>query len=78
MSFAIKYIGEVSWMPKQAAGKLPESKKSNDIYMQADIIDQVNTNQQSNMTLSAYSVITQSDSAVKINSAGGNEATGES
>lgn len=40
---------------------------SNDIYMQSDIVDQLNYNQQSNMTLSAYSVITQSFSTVKIN-----------
>ncbi|SCY50373.1 hypothetical protein [Alkaliphilus peptidifermentans] len=39
------------------------------VYMQADIIDQINTNQQSNMTLSAYSTITQSYSNVKINNA---------
>ncbi len=42
-------------------------KKSNDILMQSDIVDQLNYNQQSNMTLSAYSVITQSFSTVKIN-----------
>ncbi|WP_192930235.1 hypothetical protein [Alkaliphilus pronyensis] len=44
-------------------------KSSGDVYMQADIIDQINANQQSNMTLSAYSTITQSYSSIKINSA---------
>lgn len=43
------------------------NKVQDGVYMQADIIDQLNTNQQSNMTLSSCSVITQSGSAVKIN-----------
>lgn len=50
-----------------------KNTKATDVYMEAGIIDQVNTNQQSNMTLSAYSVITQSYSAVKINSEGTKE-----
>ena len=56
-------------MPDQTVEKLNELDKKNDVYMRADIIDQLNTNQQSNMTLSAYSVVTQSYSTVKINSA---------
>jgi hypothetical protein len=47
--------------------RLPGKDKCADVLMQADIIDQANTNQQSNMTLSAYSVITQSDSTVRLN-----------
>lgn len=35
--------------------------------MASDIVDQINYNQQSNMSLSAYSVITQSYSTIKIN-----------
>ncbi len=46
--------------------KLPRGGTGN-MHMQAEIVDQVNANQQSNMTLSAYSVITQSYSTVKIN-----------
>ncbi|MEW6622866.1 MAG: hypothetical protein AB1420_07040 [Bacillota bacterium] len=48
--------------------KLPNIKNPGDVYMQAEIIDQLNTNHQSNMTLSAYSVITQSASTIKISS----------
>ncbi|AZO95320.1 hypothetical protein GM661_09505 [Iocasia frigidifontis] len=40
---------------------------TSDLFMQSDIVDQINYNQQSNMTISAYSVITQSFSTVKIN-----------
>ncbi|NLZ38843.1 MAG: hypothetical protein GX893_04465 [Firmicutes bacterium] len=46
---------------------LPARQEQNDVYMQAEIIDQLNTNQQSNMTLSTGSVITQTGSLVKIN-----------
>jgi hypothetical protein len=47
---------------------LPEAAESSEVYMQAGIVDQLNTNQQSNMTLSSQSFITQSYSTVKINS----------
>lgn len=50
-----------------AENKLPARERQNDVYMQADIIDQLNTNQQSNMTLSTTSVITQTESLVKLN-----------
>lgn len=46
--------------------KLP-ARRRNDVYMEAEIIDQLNTNQQSNMTLSTESVITQSESMIKLN-----------
>lgn len=45
---------------------------SDDIFMQSDIVDQLNYNQQSNMALSAYSIITQSFSTVNINFASDN------
>ncbi|MFP4662404.1 MAG: hypothetical protein ACLFPF_09445 [Halanaerobiales bacterium] len=44
-----------------------KSEISDDIYMQSGIVDQVNYSHQSNMTLCAYSVITQSFSTIKIN-----------
>ncbi|NLM97139.1 MAG: hypothetical protein GX175_05970 [Halanaerobiaceae bacterium] len=50
--------------------ELAESKKKNktdEIMMASDIVDQINYNQQSNMSLSVYSVITQSYSTIKIN-----------
>lgn len=46
------------------------NNKSDDILMKSDIVDQVNYSHQSNMTLCAFSVITQSFSNVKINVAG--------
>lgn len=64
-------------MAEEKTMSLPQAGKGKDMYMQADIIDQVNTNQQSNMTLSAYSVITQSDSCIKINSGGDEEFENE-
>ncbi|NLZ93152.1 MAG: hypothetical protein GX922_03920 [Firmicutes bacterium] len=50
-----------------AEKEVPARQRQNDVYMQADIIDQLNTNQQSNMTLSTTSVITQTGSLVKLN-----------
>lgn len=47
-----------------------EMRTSDDINMQSGIVDQVNYSHQSNMTLCAYSVITQSFSTVKINISG--------
>lgn len=47
--------------------KLPLQNKPGDVAMQADIIDQVNTNQQSNMALSNCTVITQTESMIKLN-----------
>ncbi|HHU30835.1 MAG: hypothetical protein QM368_05475 [Bacillota bacterium] len=53
-------------MPEET--KLPAGRRSNgDVLMQAEIIDQLNTNQQSNMTLSVEAVITQAESLVKLN-----------
>lgn len=49
---------------------VPKSPNKDNVHMQADIVDQINTNQQSNMVLSAYSVITQSCTTVKLNGAG--------
>lgn len=52
---------------KQDVMEGKKKTKANDILMASDIVDQINYNQQSNMSLSAYSVITQSYSTVKIN-----------
>ncbi|WP_028309660.1 hypothetical protein [Desulfitibacter alkalitolerans] len=60
---------------KDNLDKLSKLKGPAHVYMQAEIIDQLNTNNQSNMTLSAYSIITQSSSMVKISST--DEAGGE-
>ena len=46
--------------------KLPARHQNNE-YMEAEIIDQLNTNQQSNMTLCTESVITQTESMIKLN-----------
>lgn len=43
-----------------------KTEKLSEINMQANAIDQINVNHQSNMTLSAHSVITQSHYSVKI------------
>lgn len=43
-----------------------ETEESREIDMRANAIDQSNVNHQSNMTLSAHSVITQSHYCVKI------------
>ena len=48
-------------------------KALNDLYMDAEIVDQVNTNQQSNMTLCSYSSVTQSYSTICINSISNSE-----
>ena len=50
-----------------ADNQFSDKENTNDIFMQSDIVNQINYNQQSNMTISAYSVITQSFSTVKIN-----------
>ncbi len=49
-------------------------RKPNNIKMQSDVIEQFNTNQQSNMTLSAYSSITQTYNSVKIGSFTGEDS----
>lgn len=54
-------------MQGETIKEFPDIKDSNGMHMQAGIIDQLNTNQQSNMTLSAYSVITQNCSTIKFN-----------
>lgn len=60
---------------KDKLEKLTELKGPDYIHMQADVIDQLNTNNQSNMTLSAYSLINQSCSTIKIS--GNSEIGGE-
>lgn len=57
-------------MSDKKSSALPISDKAKEVYMQADIVDQINTNQQSNMSLCTCSVITQSHSTVKLNSGG--------
>ncbi|GFN36602.1 hypothetical protein [Tepidimicrobium xylanilyticum] len=52
-------------MSKKIQKSLPEEKQST--YMGAKIANQINTNQQSNMLLSAYSVVTQNSTTVNIN-----------
>lgn len=59
-------------MSKATEALLTDKNQLKDIYMKAGIVDQFNTNQQSNMTLSAHSVITQSGSTVKINNSKNN------
>lgn len=49
----------------KASGKLKQSSRDN-TYMGAKIANQINTNQQSNMCLTAYSAVTQSSSAINI------------
>lgn len=51
----------------EKASESPLRSTQGNVHMQADIIDQLNTNQQSNMTLSSGSVITQTESLVKLN-----------
>jgi hypothetical protein len=54
-------------MAREAAKKVPKVKKANNVKMGAKISNQINTNQQSNMALSAYCAITQTCSTVNIN-----------
>ena len=54
-------------MAKQGAQEIARNRKPSNIKMGAKITSQINTNQQSNMVLSAYSVVTQSCSVVNIN-----------
>lgn len=54
-------------MSNEAANALPKCKEDNNIKMGAKISNQINTNQQSNIALSAYCVITQTCSTVNIN-----------
>lgn len=54
-------------MPRQAAKDLSGIKGCGDVHMGAKITNQINTNQQSNMVLSAYCVATQNCSTVNIN-----------
>ncbi|NLX62770.1 MAG: hypothetical protein GXZ06_09805 [Tissierellia bacterium] len=51
-------------MSKTSVKSLPATRDNT--YMGAKITNQVNTNQQSNMCLTAYSVVTQSSSTVNI------------
>jgi len=46
---------------------LSDVRHKDDVRMSAKIANQINTNQQSNMALSAYCVITQNTSTVNIN-----------
>lgn len=47
--------------------KKKPSKATDNTYMGAKIANQINTNQQSNMCLSAYSAVTQNSTTVNIN-----------
>ncbi|MGF7185435.1 hypothetical protein GGQ84_001524 [Desulfitispora alkaliphila] len=56
-------------MSDETLKKLKDVNNTNsNVHMEAQIIDQLNTNSQSNMTLSAYSVATQGATTVKISS----------
>ena len=55
----------VSFMSKDTQKSLPKGKHNT--YMGAKIANQINTNQQSNMLLSAYSVVTQNSTTININ-----------
>ncbi|CCQ97188.1 conserved hypothetical protein [[Clostridium] ultunense Esp] len=52
-------------MSKDTQKSLPKGKHNT--YMGAKIANQINTNQQSNMLLSAYSVVTQNSTTININ-----------
>lgn len=55
-------------MPNENSEKiLAESNLENGVKMGAKISNQINTNQQSNMALSAYCVITQNSSTINVN-----------
>lgn len=54
-------------MPSKAANTIPKAKRGSNVKMGAKISNQINTNQQSNMSLSAYCVVTQTSSIVNIN-----------
>lgn len=54
-----------------------KTEKPSEMNMQANTIDQSNVNHQSNMTLSAHSVITQSHYRVKITDSLAGEEVGE-
>lgn len=54
-----------------------KTEKSSEMNMQANAIDQSNVNHQSNMTLSAHSVITQSHYGVRITDSFAGEEIGE-
>lgn len=54
-------------MTENSSETLCDEQNNDGIIMEAEIVDQINTNQQSNMTLSSHSVITQTGSTVKIN-----------
>jgi len=54
-------------MPEKATGTLPGVRTDNNVKMGAKIANQINTNQQSNVVLSAYCVVTQTCSNININ-----------
>jgi len=54
-------------MPEKTLKELSRNRGNGIVKMGAKIANQVNTNQQSNMALSAYCVITQECSAVNLN-----------
>lgn len=54
-------------MQSKETGTLPGIKEENNVKMGAKISNQINTNQQSNVVLSAYCVVTQTCSTVNIN-----------
>lgn len=55
----------VKLMSKNIQKSMPKGKDTT--YMGAKIANQINTNQQSNMCLSAYSAVTQNSTTVNIN-----------
>ncbi|MGI6777677.1 MAG: hypothetical protein ACOX7R_06515 [Acetivibrionales bacterium] len=54
-------------MPTETEKAISGGSKKGSVKMGAKISNQINTNQQSNMALSAYCVITQDCSTVNIN-----------
>jgi len=54
-------------MPEKATGTLPRLRADNNVKMGAKIANQINANQQSNVVLSAYCVVTQTCTNININ-----------
>lgn len=54
-------------MPKKINEDLSGIEEDNSVHMGAKIANQINSNQQSNMALTAYCITTQNSSTVTIN-----------
>ncbi|HHV99374.1 MAG TPA: hypothetical protein GXX36_07345 [Clostridiaceae bacterium] len=54
-------------MPENVTSTLPKVRADNSVKMGAKIANQINTNQQSNVVLSAYCVVTQVCTTININ-----------